>query len=172
MNTAFNFVSLSYRQSRTYLFSVLFILGNILLPQLCHLVHLGGPTMLPIYFFTLVGAYKYGMKLGLLVAILSPLVNSFFFGMPVPMLLPAIICKSVLLAVAAGFLAGRTGKLSIFSLMGVVLFYQIVGGMAEWAISGSLDGSSSGFQNRCSGNASSDFRRILAFKIDFKNLNS
>ena len=133
MNTAFNFVSLSYRQSRTYLFSVLFILGNILLPQLCHLVHLGGPTMLPIYFFTLVGAYKYGMKLGLLVAILSPLVNSFFFGMPVPALLPAIICKSVLLAVAAGFLAGRTGKL------GVVLFYQIVGGMAEWAISGSLD---------------------------------
>ena len=79
------------------------------------------------------------MKLGLLVAILSPLVNSFFFGMPVPMLLPAIICKSVLLAVAAGFLASRTGKLSIFSLMGVVLFYQIVGGMAEWAISGSLD---------------------------------
>ena len=48
MNTAFNFVSLSYRQSRTYLFSVLFVLGNILLPQLCHLVHLGGPTMLPI----------------------------------------------------------------------------------------------------------------------------
>lgn len=139
MNTAFNFVSLSYRQSRTYLFSVLFILGNILLPQLCHLVHLGGPIMLPIYFFTLVGAYKYGMKLGLLVAILSPLVNSFFFGMPVPVLLPAIICKSVLLAVAAGFLASRTGKLSIFSLIGVVLFYQIVGGMAEWAISGSLD---------------------------------
>lgn len=82
MNTAFNFVSLSYRQSRTYLFSVLFVLGNILLPQLCHLVHLGGPTMLPIYFFTLVGAYKYGMRLGLLVAILSPLVNSFFSECP------------------------------------------------------------------------------------------
>ena len=139
MNTAFSFVSLSYRQSRTYLFSVLFVLGNILLPQLCHLVHLGGPTMLPIYLFTLVGAYKYGMRLGLLVAILSPLVNSFFFGMPVPTLLPAIICKSMLLAVAAGFLAERTGKLSILSLTGVVLFYQTVGGMAEWAITGSLN---------------------------------
>ena len=103
------------------------------------MVHLGGPTMLPIYFFTLVGAYKYGMRLGLLVAILSPLVNSFFFGMPVPALLPAIICKSVKLAVAAGFLAERTGKLSILSLTGVVLFYQTVGGMAEWAITGSLD---------------------------------
>ena len=139
MNTTFNFVSLSYRQSKTYLFSVFFILGNILLPQLCHLVHLGGPTLLPIYFFTLVGAYKYGIRLGLLVAILSPLVNSFFFGMPVPALLPAIICKSVLMAVAAGYMAGRTGKLSILSLIGIVLFYQIVGGIFEWAISGSLD---------------------------------
>ena len=102
-------------------------------------LNITGPTMLPIYFFTLVGAYKYGMRLGLLVAILSPLVNSFFFGMPVPALLPAIICKSVLLAVAAGILAERTGKLSILSLTGVVLFYQTVGGMAEWIITGSLD---------------------------------
>lgn len=139
MDTTFNFVSLSYRQSRTYLFSVLFIVGNILLPQLCHLVHLGGPTLLPIYFFTLVGAYKYGVRLGLLVAVLSPLVNSLLFGMPVPALLPAIICKSVLLAVAAGYMAGRTCRLSVLSQVAVVLFYQIAGGMAEWLISGSLD---------------------------------
>lgn len=139
MNTTFNFVSLSYNQSRTYLFSVLFIIGNILLPQLCHLVHLGGPTLLPIYFFTLIGAYKYGMKLGLLVALLSPVVNSLLFGMPVPALLPAIISKSVLLAVAAGYLAYRTRKLTVISLIGIVLFYQIAGGMAEWIISGSLD---------------------------------
>lgn len=139
MDTTFNFVSLSYRQSRTYLFSVLFIVGNILLPQLCHLVHLGGPTLLPIYFFTLVGAYKYGVRLGLLVAVLSPMVNSLLFGMPVPALLPAIICKSVLLAVAAGYMAGRTCRLSVLSLVAVVLFYQIAGAMAEWLISGSLD---------------------------------
>lgn len=139
MNTAFNFVSLSYRESKTYLFSAFFILGNILLPQLCHLLHLGGPTLLPIYFFTLVGACKYGMSLGLLVAILSPLINSFLFAMPVPALLPAIICKSVLMAVAAGYVAARTGKLSVLSLVGVVLFYQVVGGIFEWAVSGSLD---------------------------------
>lgn len=139
MDTTFNFVSLSYRQSRTYIFALLFIVGNILFPQLCHLVHLGGPTLLPIYFFTLVGAYKYGMKLGLLVAILSPLVNSMFFGMPVPALLPAIISKSVLLALAAGYLAGRTGKLDILSLVCVVLFYQLSGGVVELLITGSID---------------------------------
>ena len=130
---------LPYSKSKTYWLAGLFIAGNIVLPQLCHLLPQGGLVWLPIYFFTLVGAYKYGMRLGLLVAILSPLVNSFFFGMPVPALLPAIICKSVLMAVAAGYMAGRTGKLSILSLIGIVLFYQIVVGIFEWAISGSLD---------------------------------
>ena len=52
--------STGYRETRTYLAAALFAAGNIVLPQLCHLVQLGGPTMLPIYFFTLVGAYKYG----------------------------------------------------------------------------------------------------------------
>ena len=49
--------STGYRETRTYLAAALFAAGNIVLPQLCHLVQLGGPTMLPIYFFTLVGAY-------------------------------------------------------------------------------------------------------------------
>lgn len=52
--------SLEYNNARTYGFSALFIAGNILLPQLCHTIHLGGPMLLPIYFFTLIGAYKYG----------------------------------------------------------------------------------------------------------------
>lgn len=59
------FYSTGYRETRTYLAAALFAAGNIVLPQLCHLVQLGGPTMLPIYFFTLVGAYKYGWRTGL-----------------------------------------------------------------------------------------------------------
>ena len=54
--------SLEYNNARTYGFSALFIAGNILLPQLCHTIHLGGPMLLPIYFFTLIGAYKYGWR--------------------------------------------------------------------------------------------------------------
>ena len=42
--------STGYRETRTYLAAALFAAGNIVLPQLCHLVQLGGPTMLPIYF--------------------------------------------------------------------------------------------------------------------------
>ena len=81
--------SLNYNDSKTYIAAALFIVGNILLPQLCHLVPQGGMVMLPIYFFTLVGAYKYGWKVGLLTALLSPLCNHLLFGMPAAaMLMP------------------------------------------------------------------------------------
>ena len=87
--------SLEYNNARTYVFSALFIAGNILLPQLCHTIHLGGPMLLPIYFFTLIGAYKYGWCVGLLTAVLSPLINSMLFGMPLPEVLPAILSISI-----------------------------------------------------------------------------
>ena len=53
---------LSYSQMKTYLLAALFVVGNIALPQLCHLMPQGGLIFLPIYFFTLVAAYKYGLR--------------------------------------------------------------------------------------------------------------
>src|SRR5574344_2020501 len=130
--------SLSYRQEKTYLFAALFIVGNILFPQLCHLLPMGGWIFLPIYFFTLVGAYKYGMTVGLLTAVLSPLVNSLLFGMPAMAVLPSILVKSVLLAIAAGYIAHRYQRVSIVALVVVVLAYQVVGTLAEWAMGGNF----------------------------------
>lgn len=136
--TSVKLYSLDYSNVRTYLAASLFILGNILLPQFFHLIPQGGITWLPIYFFTLIGAYKYGWKVGLLTAVLSPVVNSLLFGMPMPVVLPAILLKSVLLAVAAGWAAQRFGKISIPVLLGVVLAYQIVGTLGEWIYVGSF----------------------------------
>lgn len=138
MESTTKLYSLNYANANTYLFAMLFIVGNIALPQLCHLVHLGGPTMLPIYFFTLVGAYKYGFKVGLLTAVLSPLINSALFGMPAIAVLPAILVKSVLLAAAAGYMANRFRKITIPALLSVVLAYQVVGTLIEWAIVGNF----------------------------------
>lgn len=75
METSAKLYSLNYSNVRTYLFALLFVVGNIALPQICHLVPYGGPTLLPIYFFTLIAAYKYGFRVGLLTAILSPVIN-------------------------------------------------------------------------------------------------
>ena len=121
--------STGYRETRTDLAAALFAAGNIVLPQLCHLVQLGGPTMLPIYFFTLVGAYKYGWRTGLLTALASPLVNAALFGMP---------AVTALLAGAAGYAARRFNRVSVALLAAVVLFYQIVGSAGEWALTGSF----------------------------------
>ena len=123
-----------YRDAATYLAAGLFVVGNIVLPQLFHLLPQGGLVWLPIYFFTLIGAYKYGWKVGLLTAFLSPLLNHILGGMPPLTLLPAIWIKSGLLAVAAGYAAARYGRISISILLGVVLSYQVVGTLAEWPL--------------------------------------
>lgn len=136
METAIKFYSLEYKQAKTYWVAILFIAGNMVLPQLCHSIHMGGPTWLPIYLFTLIGAYKYGWRVGLLTAIASPLLNSAIFGMPAFSSLPAILLKSVLLAGIAGYTAHRVQKVSVFLMLMVVLGYQILGTLGEWLLKG------------------------------------
>lgn len=136
--TAIRLYSLGWREMRTYLFATLFIAGNILLPQLCHLIPQGGLMLLPIYFFTLIAAYKFGFRVGLLTAVLSPLINSLLFGMPPVAALPIIMVKGVLLAAAASWMASKSKGASLLALIGVVLAYQLVGGLIEWAMTGSL----------------------------------
>ena len=136
--TSLKLYSLNYGQIKTYQVAGLFLAGNIVLPQLAHLLPQGGIIWLPIYFFTLVGAYKYGWKAGLLTALLSPLVNSALFGMPAAAALPVILVKSVLLALAAGYAASRFRKATLWMLAAVVLGYQIAGSLFEWGYTGSL----------------------------------
>lgn len=130
--TSVKLYSLEYSEAKTYLAAALFLAGNIVLPQLFHTIRLGGPTWLPIYFFTLVGAYKYGWRAGLLTALASPVANALLFGMP------AIVLKSVLLAGAAGYAAARFRRASLALLAAVVLFYQAAGTLGEWALAGSF----------------------------------
>ena len=138
MQTTVKLYDLGYTEAKTYLTAALFVAGNIALPQFFHLVPQGGVTWLPIYFFTLIGAYKYGWKTGLLTAVASPLVNSLMFGMPVFGLLPVILLKSVLLAVAAGYAAHRWQKVSLPLMLAVVLSYQVTGTFGEWLMEGSF----------------------------------
>ena len=88
METTVKLYSLNFRQAKTYWFTLLFVAGNLILPQLCHLIPQGGLILLPIYFFTLIAAYKFGIRVGLLTAVLSPLANSALFEMPAAAVLP------------------------------------------------------------------------------------
>ena len=121
-----------YDNLKAYLFAALFIAGNLLLPQLCHLAPNGGLMLLPIYFFTLIAAYKYGLYVGLLTAVFSPLCNHWLFGMPIAEMLPVIMFKSVVLVVAASLVAKKFNKVSIVAIILAVLAYQFAGVLAEW----------------------------------------
>lgn len=136
--TTFHPVSSPWSDLRTYFFVWLFATGNVILPQICHLVPSGGQMFLPIYFFTLIASYKFGLKVGLLTAILSPVLNSILFGMPPLALLPVILIKSVLLAIIAAYVASTCERLSFFHLLFVVLSYQIYGSLIEWMITKSF----------------------------------
>ncbi len=139
MKATVKLYSLPYSDIRTYCAAAMFVAGNIALPQLFHLIPQGGLIWLPIYFFTLIGAYKYGWKAGVLTAVLSPLANNLLFAMPATGMLPAILLKSCLLAAGAGFAAARFQKVSLPILAAVVAFYQILGSAGEWLLTGSLD---------------------------------
>ena len=136
METTVKLYSLNFRQAKTYWFTLLFVAGNLILPQLCHLIPQGGLILLPIYFFTLIAAYKFGIRVGLLTAVLSPLANSALFGMPAVTALPAILVKS--LAVAAAMAARYLKNVSLLAMVAVVLTYQIIGSLFEWALTGSF----------------------------------
>lgn len=130
--------NLDFDQLKTYLFVTLFVAGNIIFPQLCHLVPNGGHIFLPIYFFTLIASYKYGMKVGVMTAVLSPAVNSILFGMPAAAVVPSIMIKSVFLAIAASWVAEKSNKVSLWSVLLVILSYQLFGSLVEWIMTGSL----------------------------------
>lgn len=132
MNSSAKIYSLNLANINTYLFAIVFVIGNLILPQLSHLIPQGGLILLPIYFFTLIAAYKYGIHVGLLTAVLSPLANYFLFGMPPMAMLPIILVKSVLLAIAASLAAKHFGKISFWGILLAILAYQMVGTGIEW----------------------------------------
>ncbi len=134
MSTTVRLYSLPLNNVRTYLFATVFVIANLLLPQLAHLIPQGGLIFLPIYFFTLIAAYKFGIHVGLLTAVLSPLANNLLFGMPPAEVLPVIVVKSVILALAAAMAAKSFGKVSFWGILMAILAYQLIGTGMEWAI--------------------------------------
>ncbi|MFT3680497.1 MAG: hypothetical protein QM791_09510 [Ferruginibacter sp.] len=139
LNLTFIPLRMPVYKSATYLFAIIFIAGNLLLPQFTHLIPRGGLIFLPIYFFTLIAAYKFGITTGLVTAVLSPVVNNLLFGMPPAFVLPIILIKSCLLAFIASYIAVKSKRVSPLLLLAVVAGYQVIGSLIEWAITKKMD---------------------------------
>ena len=102
--------TLAWHDARTYIYALAFTLAGIALPALCHLIPHGGLSLLPIYFFTLIAAYRFGWRTGLLTALLTPLANHLLTAMPPAAMLPAILTKSLLLAAFAALVFAVDGE--------------------------------------------------------------
>lgn len=95
--------------AKTWLAAALFTLGNMLVPLALHAVPNAGQIFLPIFFFTLIGAGRYGLWVGLLAALASPALNHAILGMPAGAMFPVVAAKGAVLALAA-FGLSRIGR--------------------------------------------------------------
>lgn len=111
-----------------YVFSLAFALGNLLLPVLVHRIPQGGLIFLPLFFFTLVAAWQYGVLTGVLVALASPLLNHLLTGMPALAVLPLILSKSLVLALVASLMGSRQKTLNPLTLL-VPVFAMVLTGL-------------------------------------------
>ena len=138
MEKSIRLYSLSYSEIRTYLMAALFVACNILLPQLFHLIPQGGIIFAPLSLVILVGAYKFGWRMGLLAAVASPVVNHLLFGQPAAGVMALMTLKLALLAVMAGLTAQHFKHVSLLLIMGVVIAAELLGGLTELALTGGI----------------------------------
>ena len=138
MGTNTRLYSFNYNELRTYLWSMLFVACNILLPQVFHLVPQGGIVFAPLSLVILAGSYKLGWKTGLLAAVASPLVNHLLTGMPAWGMLPLMTLKLAALALLAGLAAQHFKRVSLPLIVGVVLVAELLGALAELLLTGGI----------------------------------
>lgn len=82
---------------------------------------------LPVYFFTLIAAMRYGWQVALLTAVMTPVVGNLAFGAPMAVLIPDMLLKGATLSFA-GFLASRyVENKFVASLLAVFCTWAIVG---------------------------------------------
>ena len=138
METTVRLYAFNYDEAKTYLWALVFVACNLVLPQVFHLIPQGGVMFSPLSLVILAGAYKFGWKTGLLAAVLSPLVNHLLTGLPAMEVLAVMTLKLAVLAVVAGLVAQRFRSVSLPLLLGVVLASELIGCLGELALTGGI----------------------------------
>jgi len=139
METNARLYTLNFDEVKTYLWATVFVVCNMVLPQVFHLIPQGGIMFAPLSLVILAGAYKLGWKTGLLAAVASPLVNNLVFGMPAWGVLQVMMLKLVVLALVAGLTAQYFRSVTLPLLVGVVLASEVIGGFGELLLTGGIN---------------------------------
>lgn len=127
MSTQVKSISISIKDTATYLWAAVFVAANVALPQICHAAGISGQVFIPIMFFTLFATIRFGLVCGLLTAVISPAASFLIGGMPTAEILPVIIIKSAVLAAVMGVIINKTGRINFFGIVAAVAAYQLAG---------------------------------------------
>ena len=128
----------NYDEAKTYLWAMVFVACNLVLPQVFHLIPQGGVIFSPLSLVILASAYKFGWKTGLLAALLSPLVNHVLTGMPATAAMPVMTLKLVVIALVAGLTAQYFKTVNLLLIIGVVLASEAIGCLGELLLTGGI----------------------------------
>ena len=139
MEASARLYTLNYNEVKTYMWTAFFVACNLVLPQVFHLIPQGGIIFAPLSLVILAGAYKFGWRVGLMAALVSPLVNHLLTGMPAWNVLPVMTFKLAALALTAGFTAQHFRKVTLPLLISVVLVAELTGGLGELALTGGIE---------------------------------
>ena len=145
METNVRLYAFNYDEAKTYLWAIVFVACNLVLPQVFHLIPQGGVIFSPLSLVILAGAYKFGWKTGLLAALLSPWVNHALTGMPAMAVLPGMTLKLAVLALVAGFTAQYFKTVSLPLIIGVVRVSKVIGCLGELLLTGGINATITAF---------------------------
>ena len=138
MEATVRLYTLNFDEVKTYMWTAIFVVCNLVLPQVFHLIPQGGIIFAPLSLVILVGAYKFGWKTGLLATLLSPLVNHLLTGMPTTEMMPVMTMKLVVIALVAGLAAQHSKVVSLPILVGVVFVSEAIGCLGELLLTGGI----------------------------------
>jgi hypothetical protein len=116
--------SLSLDDPRLYLAVAGMVLGNLALPWAVHRFPGAGAALLPLFFFTLIAGWRFGVAAGVLTGVLSPLANHLLTGLPPAPAYLLLMGQSAVLGALAGSAGARRPRPGLGQVMTVVLVHQ------------------------------------------------
>lgn len=114
-------IVLRYTDIRSYIFTLVFVFLDVLVPWIYHQFHLAGPTFLPMHIFVLLAGLLFGWRAGLIIGFLTPLASYAISGMPVLQILPQIVVELSAYGLVAGILREKFNLRAIWSLLGAMI---------------------------------------------------
>lgn len=113
----------------------LFLALGLIIPYIFHITGLPGQALLPMHIPVLLCGFLLGPRYGLIIGVLTPILNSLLIGMPP--IYPVGIAMALELA-AYGFAAGffhKNKRVNLFvSLIIAMLFGRIISGIANYIL--------------------------------------